>query len=583
MGEFFASLSALFEELKRRRVFRVAGVYVLAAVAVVEGANNFFPALHLPEWTSTFVVALVILGFPIALVLAWAYDVTPQGVQRTPTPIAEESHDAEAEATAARRERGRAPRVAGARHAVVALPFANLSSDEENEYLADGITEELINALAKVQGLRVASRTSSFSFKGKAMDIPEIAERLGVDIVIEGSVRKVGNRLRISVQVIDVEDGYPLWSDTFNRQLEDVFVLQEEIARAVAAALEVTLVGNGEAPLVKTSTDDVEAYTLYLKGRHFWNRRTSEGLRTAVEYFTRAIEVDPDYSLAHAGLADTYAILLDYGILPPGEALPKLREAALRALELDATLAEAHTSLALAHQFEWNWSAAEREFRRAITLNPNFAVAHHRYALFLAWMERPGESLREIRQAQQIEPLSLIILSTVGWVHYYARRYQEAVEQSLQVLEMDPDFLNANIVLGLAYGQLGRYADAVGALQQATRLSGDGASILALLGYVHGASGDLAKAQEIYERLRAQAPERYISPYYLAIAALGVRDPEQAFDWLERAYEQRSGPLVYLRAEPIVDSLRSDPRFERLLARLGLVTADPLAVHGAQG
>ncbi|HEV2130010.1 MAG TPA: tetratricopeptide repeat protein, partial [Longimicrobiaceae bacterium] len=471
----------------------------------------------------------------------------------------------------------------GTHHSVVALPFANMSGDEENEYLADGLTEELINALTKIDGLRVAARTSSFAFKGRSAGIEEIAERLGVDIVIEGSLRRIGDRLRIAVQLISVEDGYHLWSDTFNRQLEDVFLLQEEIARAVATALEVTLAGEAQAPLVKASTGDVEAYTLYLKGRHFWNRRTGEGLRTAVEYFTRAIEVDPGYALAHAGLADAYAILLDYGILPPEQALPELKAAARRALELDAALAEAHTSLALAHQFEWEWAAAEREFRRALTLNPSYAVAHHRFALFLTSMDRPEESLAEIRRALELEPLSLIILTTVGWVHYYARHYEKAVEQCLHTLEMDPNFMNAHIALGLACGQLGRYEEAIAAHQQALRIAGEVASTQALMGYMYGASGERGQAQEMFERLRERASRQYTSPYYLAISALGSGDAEEAFSWLERAYREHAAHLVYLRVDPLFDSLRTDSRLDHLLARLGMAPVQPAGVPSVRG
>lgn len=586
MGDFFARVSAFFEELKRRRVVRVAIVYTLAAVAIVEVAGNFFEALQLPGAAVTFVAALVILGFPLALVLAWAYDITPQGVQRTPTavakPEADESPREEEEPHPAPEHR-RPARGPGARHSVVALPFVNMSGDEENEYLADGLTEELINALTKIDGLRVAARTSSFAFKGRSAGIEEIAKRLGVDIVIEGSLRRMGDRLRIAVQLIDVEAGYHLWSDTFNRQLEDVFLLQEEIARAVAAALQVTLAGEAQAPLVKASTGDIEAYTLYLKGRHFWNRRTGESLRTAVEYFTRAIEVDPGYALAHAGLADAYAILLDYGILPPEQALPALKAAARRALDLDATLAEAHTSLALAHQFEWQWAAAEREFRRALALNPNYAVAHHRFALFLISMERPEESLAEIHRALELEPLSLIILTTVGWVHYYTRHYEKALRQCLHTLEMDPNFMNAHIALGLAYGQLGRYEEAIAALQQALRIAGDVASTQALMGYMYGASGERGQAEEILERLRERAAQRYTSPYYLAIAALGGGDAEQAFSWLERAYQEHAAHLVYLRVDPLFDSLRADPRLERLLTRLEVAPAEAAGVQGARG
>lgn len=585
MRDFVARVAAFFDELKRRRVVRVGIVYILVSLAIVEAAGNLFPALHLPDLALTFIVVLLILGMPVALVLAWAYDITPEGVQRTPSAdAAAEPDEPSAEVASAPRTPGpqRPARARAARHSVVALPFVNMSGDEENDYLADGLTEELINALTKIDGLRVAARTSSFAFKGGSVGIEEIAERLGVDIVIEGSLRRVGDRLRIAVQLIDVEDGYHLWSDTFNRQLEDVFLLQEEIARAVATSLQVTLAGEAQAPLVKTSTGDVEAYTLYLKGRHFWNRRTGEGLRTAVEYFSRAIEADPGYALAHAGLADAYAILLDYGILPPQRALPELKAAARRALELDATLAEAHTSLAMAHQFEWQWAAAEREFRRALALNPGYAVAHHRYALFLTSMERPAESLGEIRRALELEPLSLIILTTVGWVHYYARDYGKAVEQCLHTLEMDPDFMNAHIALGLAYGQLGRYEEAIAAHQQALRIAGEVASTQALMGYMYGASGERGRAEEILARLREQASRQYTSAYYLAIAALGSGDVEQAFSWLDRAYEEHAAHLIYLRVDPLFDSLRADPRLERLLARLGRVPAEAASVQGAR-
>ncbi|UCC83920.1 MAG: hypothetical protein JSW46_03010, partial [Gemmatimonadota bacterium] len=384
MSDSPSNLRAFLAELKRRQVFRVAIVYAVVAFVIWQAAEIAVPGLTLPDWVLTLVILLTILGFPIALVLAWALEITPEGVRRT------EPGRAGPDATPA----SAAPAVAEGidRRSIAVLPFANMSDDPGNEYFSDGMTEEIINALAQLEGLRVAARTSSFAFKGKSPDVREVGAKLNVATALEGSVRKAGNRLRITAQLVSVADGYHLWSERYDREMEDVFAIQDDIARAIAEKLQVTLVAGVAEPLVRRPTENVEAYDLYLRGR-FFAHQGGEGPRKGLEYFQRALAGDPEYALAHAGIAEAYSQLGNTGILRPKEAMPRAREAAIRALELDETLAEAHLSLGwIGWTYDFEWSNAEKYFLRALELNPDLPEAHFKYGFFLASMERGEES-----------------------------------------------------------------------------------------------------------------------------------------------------------------------------------------------
>ncbi len=445
-----------------------------------------------------------------------------------------------------------------------------MSSDKENEYFSDGITEEVINALANVDGLRVAARTSALAFKGKDVDIRQIGEKLNVGAVLEGSVRREGDRLRISAQLINVADGYHIWSNVYERELKNIFALEEELARSIAQALKPKLVQTELAPLVKPATANLAAHDLYLKGRYFWNKRTAEALTKAIGYFQQAIEQDPSYALAYVGQADSTALLPEYGSTSVAEALPKAKQAALRALELDRTLAEAHEVLGLISQYDYEWSAAEHEFRRAIALKPEYPSAHHRYALLLRATGRLEEARAEVERARQLDPTSLIINNMVSRALIDAREYDRAIEQAKKTLELDPGFWLPREMLAIAYMGQGRYAEGVAELEEPGPSSALPIREAGVLGYAYAASGQRMKALRMLAELEERSKREYVSPSARALIYIGLGDKEQAFAWLDRAYAARDWRLRELKAWPLFDSLRSDPRFTRLLKQMHL-------------
>jgi adenylate cyclase len=456
---------------------------------------------------------------------------------------------------------------------IAVLPFVNMSADPENEYFCDGLAEELINALTKIERLRVLARTSSFSFKGKLADVREIGQRLNVSTVLEGSVRKEGSRLRITAQLINVADGYHLWSERYDRQIEDLFEIQDGVTLAVVDALKLKLLNTEKASLLKQPTENAEAYQLYLKGRYYWHQRTEEAVKKGIECFEQAIDIDPNYVLAYAGLADSYSLLglSEYSALPPREAFPQARQASVKALELDNTLAEGHVSLAFARMyFDWDFSSAESEYKQAIELNPNYATAHHFRALNLMAMEQADLAIAEMNKAQSLEPLSLIINTNLGWMLYFARQYEQAIEQYQKTLEMDKNFYPARFRLGQAYLQTGSIEEAVKEFEEAVTLSDRKARPLALLGYAYGLSGDRTAAERMLKELNELAKKRYVSSLEIARLHLALGETDQVFDCFNKAVEEREGWLIWVKLEPSFDSLRSDPRYAELLRRMGL-------------
>jgi len=461
---------------------------------------------------------------------------------------------------------------------IAVLPFANLSADKEQEYFCDGMAENLINALTHVEDLRVVARTSAFSFRGKEMDVREIGTKLKVETLLEGSVRKAGTRLRISAQLVNVADGYHLWSEKYDRDIgdmccpEDIFAIQDEISLAVVDKLKVKLLGGEKAKLVKRHTKDLEAYDLYLKGRFFWNKRTEEGYQKSLEYFQQAIERDPTYALAYAGIADCYDLLGWYDHLPPEEAFAKAKAAAERALEMDDTLAEANASRGwISTNYEWNWPAAESKYKRAIEINPSYATARQWYAEYLSYMGRHDESVAEAKRAQELDPFSMIINTDLGQVLYYARQYDQAIEQLQKTLELDPNFIVAHFFLAFVYAQKAMNDQAIAEAQKARALSaGDDSLMLAHLGAIYSFSGKSDEAKKVIDQLHQLSKHRYVSPFYMALIYEGLGQKDQAFEWLEKAYKARDHWLETLKVHPRLDSLRSDPRFIELLKRMGL-------------
>ncbi len=473
---------------------------------------------------------------------------------------------------------GRQPHKKKARPSIAVLPFANLSADKEQEYFCDGMAENLINALTHVEDLRVVARTSAFSFRGKEIDVREIGRKLKVETLLEGSVRRAGNRLRISAQLINVADGYHLWSEKYDRDIgetccpEDIFTIQDEISLAVVDKLKVKLLGGEKAKLVKRHTKDLEAYDLYLKGRFFWNKRTKEGYRKSLGYFQQAIDRDPTYALAYVGIADCYDLLGWYDYLPPEEAFPRARAAAQKALDMDDTLAEANASRGwISTNYEWDWPAAESKYKRAIEINPSYATARQWYAEYLSYMGRYDESIAEAKRAQELDPFSMIINTDLGQVLYYARQYDQAIEQLQKTLELDPNFIVAHFFLALLYAQKAMNDEATAEAQKARALSGgDDSLMLAHLGAIYSFSGRSDEAKKVLDQLHQLSKHRYVSPFYTALIHKGLGQKDQALEWLEKAYKKRDHWLETLKVHPWFDSLRSDPRFIELLRKMGL-------------
>jgi TolB-like protein/Flp pilus assembly protein TadD len=455
---------------------------------------------------------------------------------------------------------------------VAVLPFIDMSEKRDQEYFSDGLSEELTDMLAKLPELRVPARTSSFYFKYKHATIADIAKALGVAHVLEGSVRKSGNTLRITAQLVRGDNGYHVWSETYDRKLDDIFKVQDEIAGAVVTALRVHLqVGGNRSSIQGAIPLNLEAYELYLKGRYARREGGESGLRLAFEYFRQALEKDPQYAPAYAGLADCYARLPFYSETRPAEAFPKARAAALKALQLDQTLAEAHASMAYVNTYyDWNWTGAEEEFRKALELDPNYAEAHHLYSRFLASLGRMEQARAELKRARELDPLSLGIRANAGVISYFGRQYDQAIQELREINRQDPKFDVPYWGLGLCYEQLGVYDEAITQLQKAIDLSGRGANGIASLGHAYGLAGRRGEALKILLELKERAKRSYVSSYQIALIHLGLHQNDQAMEQLENAFKERSTLLVYLRMDPRFDPLRSDPRFEDLLRRMGL-------------
>ncbi len=474
--------------------------------------------------------------------------------------------------TTARAGKGADPnRTAPAARSIAVLPFADMSPEKDQGYFCDGMAEEILNGLSRLEGVQVASRTSAFQFKDTAADIRKIGERLNVNAVLEGSVRKAGDRLRVTAQLINVSDGYHLWSDRYDRTMADVFDIQDEIAQAIVKTLQGKLATEQHEQIVRRYTQNVDAYELYLKGRYVQNTRSADGLAQGIEYFKQAIAKDSSYALAYAGLADSYSLQAWYRFLTPREAFPKAGAAAAKALSIDETLPEAHTSQGVvSFYYDWEWEAAGRSFSRALELNPRDAVAMHGQAEYLAARNRLEEAQTIIDAARRLEPLSPTINAGVGWIQYFSHRYEDAIRQFAKTLELDPDYVYLNWFLAQAYLKNGMPEEAVDALRNGLTGSREHPGMAAYLAHACAVAGRREEAQRLLDGLQERSTGAYVPADYFAVIHIGLGQTSEALKWLDKACAERALHLVFIGIDPLFDSLRSEPAFQEILRRIGL-------------
>lgn len=551
-------LSLFLAELKRRKVYRVAALYAGAAVAIAVAIPDVFNAMLLPEWAGRLVIILLVAGFPIALALAWAFEVRPE--------------DGSVGREHARRAGG-SSRAGRTLESIAVLPLANLSGDPKEDYFSDGVTESLITDLARLDVVDVISRTSVMRYKGTDLPLPTIARQLSVDAVVEGSVLRVGDQVRITAQLIHGESDTHIWAGSYDRKLDNILSLQRDVTQAIAEEIRGRLTPGQETRLVGPRRVTPEAHLAYLKGRHFQRHWTAEGHAKSIEEYERAIAIDPGYAPAHAALA---LIFSWWGFsetqgLPPREVAQRARDAASRALELDGDSAEAHAALAMLNfTLEWDWKEADRRFKRSIQSNPNRSETQHLYSHYLVAMGRFEESYAVSQRVLQLDPLDVEMNVHLGWHHQMAREYEQCLQEAETAVKVDPAFHEAYWILGLAHLGLGHLPEAVSALQKASDTSGRIPFIVAALGNAHGLAGQRPEAEGILGELKGPHQKRFVSEFNLALVHTGLGDVDHAFAALERGFDARDPRLAYVATEPRFDPLRSDPRYLDLVGRMGL-------------
>jgi TolB-like protein/Flp pilus assembly protein TadD len=585
------NLENFFAELKRRNVYKVAIAYGVVAWLLIQVATQVFPFFEIPNWVVRLVVLVIIIGFPVALIIAWAFELTPGGLKRTEIADAEFPLGQSPKRAwmyiviiagaisvglfflgryTARRAEGGGPggsSVPG--KSIAVLPFDNLSRDPDNAYFAEGVQDEILTRPAKVADLKVISRTSTQKYKSAPDNLREIAKQLGVFNILEGSVQRAADRA-CDGQLINAATDAHLWAETYDRKLTDIFAVESDIAKTIADTLQAKLTGLEKRAIAAQPTDDTEAHEFYLRGRYFWNKRTGPDLRRAIDYFKQAIGKDPNFALAYAGLADSYVLLSTYSAGSPGESFPPAKAAAKKALELDDTLAEAHTSLGQILLFyDLDFANSTKEFERAITLNPNYATAHHWYGsgppLSLGEFDR---AIAELERARQLDPLSLIINADLGVGLYTARRYDEAIAQLRKTIEMDPRFYFAHWNLGVALELKGELRHALSEYKKAAELDDDPV-VLGLIAHAYGKLGERDKALGLLAQLQQLAVHRYVPFGTFAGIYMALGEKDKAIDYLERAFRERGGPEISgLKVDPFLDPLRGDPRFEALVQKV---------------
>lgn len=553
-----------WEELKHRKVIHVIVVYATAAFVIIELVNNVFEPLHLPEWTPTLVIIILAAGFPFAIIFSWIFDVSLKGIKKNNS--LENVTPPEGKATKTKATPGRG-------NSIVILPFEDMSQGRDNEYFCDGITEEIINALTKIENMHVVARTSAFAFKGQNIDVREIGNKLGVKTLLEGSVRKSGNQLRITAQLINVENGYHLWSESYDRELADIFKIQDEISLQIVNKLKIGLGPREEEILVRRYTGNLEAYNLYLKGRYFWNRLTEEGLQKSLDFFRQAIQIDPDYALAYSGISDAYCRLAWYSYCSPEESFPRAKEAAEKALEIDENLPEAYASLGFVSMcFDRDYEKAFKQIERAIELDPGFAGARTYYSICLAITGRHEESIKEGKKALELDPLTPMMQVNLAGRYYYARRYNLCVESVKKTLDMDPGFEIAHFYLAYFYNQMNMHREAKDEIKRVIRFFGrKNPQFLAVLAIILACSGDARGAEKVVDEIQELSKEKYTSFFWLGTAYVTLGRYDEAFEMFEKAYLGKEVLMIFLFVDPIFDRVKTDSRFQSLLKKMNFI------------
>jgi len=549
-------LSQFWQELKRRKVIHVVVVYASAAFVIIELVNNIWETLNLPAWTPALTLIILIIGFPMAVIFTWIYGLSSDSTRIGVTIPEGRSFKFE--------------------NSIAVLPFQDMSPERDQEYFCDGIAEEIINTLAHVTNLKVIARTSAFAFKNRNIDMREIGEKLNVETLLEGSIRKSNSKLRITAQLIRADNGLHIWSERFDRDLDDVFAIQDEISLAIVEHLKTGLPKTEKRSLVKHTVENPEPYDLYLQGRFNTNMRNTESLKKAIDIYQEAIQLEPTYALAYAGLSEAYTLSgIGYGSVPLKEAFPKAKEAALRAIELNDELCEAHTSLAFAKQyFEFDWPVIEQEWKRAIELNPGYAPAHQWYGEYLFIMKRWEESEKEIRLALELDPLSSIIQTELGWLFHYQNQVDRAIEQYQKVIDTTPDYAVVHFNLGIAYNTKKMYQQAIEESEKAVDLSGGSPFMKAGLAYAYAQSGDVASAIKIRDELLNLANSGQLLHGPLVTVYVGLKEKEEAMKCLEIAFRNKENYSFLARAwyENYLGSylLSNEPRFSQIQREIGL-------------
>jgi len=580
-----------FAELKRRNVYKVAVAYAVVAWLLIQAASIFFPAFDAPPWVMKIFIMVIIFGFPVALIFSWAFEITPEGIKleseiepsrsikgRTGRKIVAMTIALAVVAAGLFvyqfvRSRSFTPTPLITNKSIAVLPFDNLSRDPDNAFFVEGVQDEILTRLAKVGELKVIARTSTQRFKSAPDDLREIAKQLGVMNILEGSVQKVNDQVRVNVQLINALTNAHLWAEIYDRKLTDIFAVESDIAKTIADTLQAKLTGSEKIAITTKPTENPEAHELYLKGRYFWNRRTAENLAKAADYFQQAIGKDPKYGLAYSGLADCHVLLPAYPGLgnTPRDELPKALEAARKAVELDDTLAEAHTSLARALASNLQLAAATSEFNRAIEFNPNYATAHQWFGECLQSQGQLEEALAELKRAQELDPLSLVISSLYGFALDTVGKSNEAIAQLRKTIEIDPNFGNAHGLLGIVLEHNGQLKEAIAEYEKNNSLHEDAISLAQLAG-AYFLVGRITEAQHLWDKLKALSDQQYVPAYSMAVAQSSFGNKDESIRLLEKSYEDHapfdSQDLGWILVDHRLDPLRSNPRFKKLIARI---------------